>query len=188
MDDGFNFGEPGRKWSEARLRPRARAARERRASGHLLALVGGAIVVGAAVFAFMTMMKEAGEEVAGSQATAIGQVGVAQDAQAQLDLKNAAMSATALYAEGAGDLAGPSYQVASPQALGELDGSVTFTEGPSTGPGVVSVQAGTTAWAAAEMSGSGTCLWVKIVDGQQSFGTGTPCTGQAAMGAAEPSW
>src|SRR4029079_16871255 len=54
-------------------------------------------------------------------------------------------------------------------------------------PNEVSVSTDLTTWAAASMSESGTCFWIKLAwspVGNQvtpTYGAGTPCTGSAAM-------
>ncbi len=67
-------------------------------------------------------------------------------------------------------------------------------QGPTceSGAGDISISVqpnGTTAWAAAEMSYSGTCFWIKDdATTGTTFGSGEPCTGSAALGASDTSW
>ena len=64
-----------------------------------------------------------------------------------------------------------------------------FVDGPSTGPSVVSVYAGAAGWAAAVGGAHGTCYWVAVApDGRTRYGTGTPCTGMAALAADRGAW
>jgi len=65
----------------------------------------------------------------------------------------------------------------------------TFVQGPSTEPQMISVASSRTAWAAAVMSDSSTCYYIRLRAGDAvAFGTGLDCTGDAALGANDPSW
>ncbi len=81
-------------------------------------------------------------------------------------------------------LAEPSLLDAGPATLsGRLD-TLTFVDGPSTAPNVVSVAATEDVWAAAVM-GAETCLWLRLdADGTVTRDRGTPCTGAGALDAA----
>jgi len=73
--------------------------------------------------------------------------------------------------------------------LSAYDPSVTFTSGPSMGPTSIAYAAAEEAFGAAVRSDSGTCWWVKTdVSGVTTYGSGSVCTGEAAMAAARPSW
>lgn len=78
---------------------------------------------------------------------------------------------------------------AGPGELSAIAGRLTFVDGPSPSPGVVSVAATRQAWAAAVMGSSGICYWVRYSsrDGV-SYGTERTCTGAAALSAADPNW
>ena len=70
--------------------------------------------------------------------------------------------------------------------------SITFKQAfdPSTGPSELSLAITPTTWAAASLSNSGTCWWIKVdaaTDGA-TFGTGDTCTGQSAVAATETQW
>ncbi len=78
---------------------------------------------------------------------------------------------------------------ATAAAISPLDPSLLFVDGPSTGPSVVSVYAGAAGWAAAVGGAHGTCYWVAVaLDGRTRYGTGTPCTGMAALAADRGAW
>jgi hypothetical protein len=65
----------------------------------------------------------------------------------------------------------------------------TFVHGPSTEPQMISVASSRTAWAAAVMSDGSTCYYIRLRAGDAvTFGTGLDCTGEAALGANDPSW
>ena len=69
------------------------------------------------------------------------------------------------------------------------DPTLTYTTGPSTSVTVVSVASSAAAWAAAVLAPSGTCYWVKLgAMALPTYGTGTTCTGAAAMAASHRSW
>jgi hypothetical protein len=67
--------------------------------------------------------------------------------------------------------------------------NLLFVDGVSTTPSVVSVYSGTAGWAAAVHGGGDTCFWVaRTPDGRDRYGSGSPCSGIAALAADEPSW
>ena len=85
--------------------------------------------------------------------------------------------------------AGGSIADAAPNALTAVAPTVLFIEGPSTGPSVVSVYAGAAGWAAAVHGSKATCYWVAVgADGRTRYGTGSACTGMAALAADRPAW
>jgi hypothetical protein len=78
---------------------------------------------------------------------------------------------------------------AVPNALTAVAPSVLFVDGPSTGPSVVSVYAGAAGWAAAVRGAHTTCYWIAVAaDGRTRYGTGSACTGMAALAADRPAW
>jgi hypothetical protein len=77
---------------------------------------------------------------------------------------------------------------AGPATLARSLPSLTFVDGPSTSPSVVSVAATDGAWAAAVM-GDGTCVWIRLDEtGAVWRDRGTTCTGDDALGAADADW
>jgi hypothetical protein len=149
----------------------------------VVALVVAVVLVGG--YAIFSVLRDGGETAAGSTRRAVGQIDVARDAEAQVTLSRVAMVAQTLVAQaGTGTT-----EVASADALAEMEPAFTYTSEPSTGPEVVSVHASADAWSAAVLSPSGACLWVRVdAAGVQTFGSGTPCTGTAAAAADAPSW
>ncbi len=78
---------------------------------------------------------------------------------------------------------------AAPNALTAIEPTLLYIEGPSTGPSVVSVYAGAAGWAAAVRGAKATCYWVAVTaDGGTRYGTGSACTGMAALAADRPAW
>jgi hypothetical protein len=99
-------------------------------------------------------------------------------------LARASLRAASRLFDRSGSLAG-----ASPAALSSLVRRSTFVDGPSTASGIVSVSATSRAWAAAVRSDSGTCFYIRVASGGGvTYGTGTGCTGTAALDAADRAW
>jgi predicted naringenin-chalcone synthase len=73
--------------------------------------------------------------------------------------------------------------------LSAEDPTLTFTAHPSSDPDSVSYAVGGDGFAAAVRSESGTCWWVRVaISGATSYGSGSSCTGAAAMAASDPTW
>jgi hypothetical protein len=82
-----------------------------------------------------------------------------------------------------------SFTEAGTMQLAQAQPGLIFVDGPSTAPAIVSVHAADDAWAAAVMTVSGTCLWVRATSaGTARYGAGHACTGSAAMAARQDSW
>ena len=100
--------------------------------------------------------------------------------------RDAAIAALTVAAEIA---AGSSYDAARPAALAARDQSLLYVDGASTAPSVVSVYNGAAGWAAAVHGAADTCYWVAVTpDGLTRYGTGSECTGMAALAADRPAW
>jgi len=177
MSDEFHYGE--RAKHPARLGgPRAKSS----IPFKLVGVVAGVVVAAAAAFVVLSGADEAGKEIAGARSETLGQVDRAYDAAAQGTVGRAVVVAQSLYAEHGTfttDLA----------TLSAFDPGLGFTSGPSTGPETVSYAVSGMEFAAAVRSGSGACWWVKIdASGVTTYGSGAPCTGEAALAASSPSW
>jgi len=124
--------------------------------------------------------------------TFLGARARAQDRAAQSDLRNTLVAAKTMYTDAS------SYAAADSTATGLITvepslsyvaaGTASTVAVPS-----VSVSAAATTWAAARMSASGTCYWIKDVASGPgtTYGettTAANCTGTAALGAASPAW
>jgi hypothetical protein len=170
--DEFHFGKPGRRGPQVSLDPR------------LFLVVGGLLAVVALVIVFMNFMSKSGHEVADSQATVIQQVDHTRDIQAKQNLQNALLAAKEYVSENG------SYQGLTPASLAGIEPAFQYTDGPS--PSVTSVSVAATADAAgfAIEAPSGTCFYVKdSPTAGTTFGSGTICTGGAALtGATAASW
>jgi type II secretory pathway pseudopilin PulG len=167
--DSFNLGKPSRGPNmDART----------------LVLAGIVIVaVLSLIVLYLQFVGRSGKEVASDQATVVQQVDRAQDVQAKLNARIAESAASAAFQASNG------YATVGPDQLSLLDPTLTYTTGPSTSVNVVSVASSQAAWAAAILGPSGTCYYVKLAAmGLPAYGTGTACTGAAAMAASNPSW
>ena len=69
---------------------------------------------------------------------------------------------------------------------------VTFTDGPSQAPSIVSIATTGDAWAAAVLSDVGTCWQMRVnAGGRVRYGNASEdvaCTGAAALDVADSSW
>ena len=189
MGDSFSFGEPAKKWSDSELTARGpRVPGGGRIGGRAVVIVG-LLVVAALVAAYLLFIRDAGESIADARSSAVGQIGNAQDLQAQVNLTNASQAAMALAAEGSIDPASGGYAVADVDALMEMaGGGVSFTTGESLDPNSISVATAQNEWAAAALSESGTCLYIHMETDVVFYGSGEACTGQAAMSASDQAW
>ncbi|MGE5227615.1 MAG: hypothetical protein ACM3OO_12145 [Planctomycetaceae bacterium] len=181
MDDSFSFGEPGKKWSGSQLTARStgHTERPRPPIGPMLVIVGVGIVAVLGV-AFFTLVHHGGQAAAQAESSAIAQVGVADDAQARSNLQTAQETASMLYAQGGPD-GMPTYLAADAAAMVKAEPSLQYVTGPSTGPNVVSVAATATDWGGAVLSASGSCFYLHLGASGAHTGTGSTCTGQAAL-------
>ena len=133
-------------------------------------------------FVFLRGADEAGTQIADRQDQAVSQIDRAYDAAAQGSIGRAVVVALSLHAESGSfttDLA----------TLSAYDPGLRFTAGPSKGPETISYAVDATRFGAAVRSESGTCWWARIdASGVTTYGSGTPCTGNAAMAASAVSW
>ena len=142
-------------------------------------------VLGGAAFAVLAVFRDGVEAAADANREAVGQIDVATDAEAQVTLSRVAVAVSSVLAESPTG----STEAVTVDALEALEPAFTFTTGRSTGPEVVSVAAAPSSWSAAVASSSGSCLWLRVdPSGAQTFGSGSPCTGEAAAAASDPSW
>ena len=173
--DEFNFGSPARRGPQLRLDPR------------IVMAAAGLLVVALVGVGFLRFVSRSGHEVASDQTTVVKQIDHAKDAVAESSLRNALAAASVAFTDT------QSFSGAGPAELSLLEPSLTWVDGPSTGSTVVSVANTDTAWAAAALSDSGTCFWIKRDLGAglsgTAYGSGATCTGRAALaGASAPSW
>jgi hypothetical protein len=108
----------------------------------------------------------------------------AQDKGAQSDLRNALVAAKTMRIDAG------TYADASTTALASIEPSLSYVEGEIiSSPSTISAFAVDDEWAAARMSESGTCFWIKdSASTGTTYGSGLPCTGHAAMKAVGAGW
>ncbi len=158
-----------------------KAARQRPSIGRRPLLVLLAVVLVAAVgWAVFGLTKSGGEAAVRHVEDTTKQIDTAGDVQAQANLQLAFSAAVTAYMDGGG-----SFSDAGPDQLSALEPDLTYVAGshPSIGPNVISVEATAQAWGGAVLSSSGTCFYLRSVGTTKAYGTGQPCTGEAAMAA-----
>jgi hypothetical protein len=100
--------------------------------------------------------------------------------------RDAAAQALTVAAQIAAD---SSYDDARPAALAAHDQGLLYVDGPSTAPSIVSVYNGAAGWAAAVRGAGDACYWVAVTpQGLTRYGTGSACTGMAALAADRTAW
>ena len=105
-----------------------------------------------------------GMEASGAQQD-INAVGPAQDAQAQNNLQVAVVSARTAFSDSM------LFQGVNAATLAQVEPSLQYTSGASTGPGIVSVMpVDANHWAAAVLSESGTCFYTVVDAGGSARG------------------
>jgi hypothetical protein len=180
MGDEFQFGE------RARRPARLGGSRAKRTKGsfdlRVLWIVAGLAVAAVVAFVVLSGADEAGKEIADAGSGTVGQIDTAYDAAAQGTVGRAVVVAQSLHAESGtfpDDLA----------TLSAFDPGLHFTPDASKDPSTVSYAVSGSEFGAAVRSESGTCWWVRIdAGGVTTYGSGSDCTGSAAMAAAAPSW
>jgi hypothetical protein len=180
MSDEFNFGEPAKH--PARLGRSKPRHSQRSFDPRLVWVAAGLVAAATLAFVLLRSADEAGHQLGDANEQAVSEIDRANDAAAQGTLGRAAVVAQTLHAEQGtftADLA----------TLSGFDPGLHLTSGPSGDAMTVSYAAGPNGFGAAVESDSGTCWWLSLDgDGVTSYGSGTPCTGQAAMAASDPSW
>jgi len=191
MDDSFTFGEPAKTRTRTRSAPQpppkhAPAGKVRGAGSNDRSrlLLGGAAlaILAVLVWGFLHFMGGAGEEIASDQQRVVDQVGAAQDVQAQLTGTQAVQAVQMLYAQSG------SFGAVSAQSLKAFEPTFSYVTDASTGADVVSVDASADGVGLAVRSASGMCLYAHLTPSGTTYGTGSTCTGQAALGASSPTW
>jgi hypothetical protein len=183
MDDSFAFGKPSRKRSlPAAPRPKGQRADTGSGRGRIVAVVAAGVVIVLLVVGFMTFVKGSGEQIASDQQTVISQIGAAKDVEAQTTEQQAITAVQELYAEQG------SFDRVTVAALKHFEPAFSYTDNASSGPKVIAVGASSSGIGLAVLSQSGTCFYLHIAASSVRYGTGTTCTGTAALSAAATSW
>ena len=112
-----------------------------------------------------------------------------EDAVDEILDRRAQAAATSALETARGLIRSASADAAAASELSRSNRDVVFVDGPSTGASVVSVFAGASTWAAAVHGSGSSCFWIALSSrGDPRYGTGSPCTGIAALAADRPSW
>ena len=165
MDDSFNFGAPSKRKANLGRAPKKRGGSRSGLDPRLAFGVVGLLVVGAAVFAFMSLMDSGGKQIAKHNEEAVSQVAGARDEQAKVAARAAVIAAR-------GVAAGGPYSTVTTDQLKAFDPSLEFTGSASTGPTVVSIASTDEAFAAAVLADSGNCFYeVDSITNGASSGT-----------------
>jgi hypothetical protein len=195
MDDSFSLGQHGKKRRGRFAAPRhaapkaatapavrTRPSHARKGSFEQTRLILGIVglaVVGVLVWGFLHYMSASGKEAAAREGESIGH---AQDVQAQLTGTSAIQAVQVVYASVG------SFDQVTPEALKAAEPTFTYTDGESTEPNTVSVKSSSQAVGLAIRSSSGSCLYARVAAAGVTYGTGTTCTGDAALQASKPAW
>jgi hypothetical protein len=202
MDDSFSFGhEPKKRRSPVstkaprhaapraqgpvRARPRpshAPTATQRKGSfeqTRLLLGILGLFVVAVLVWGFLHFMSASGQEAAAREGEAIDH---AQDVQAQLTGTSAIESVQGVYSQVG------SFDQVTAQALKQYEPTFSYTDAASGEPNTVSVASTPQGVGLAVASSSGTCLYAYVTVTGVTYGTGSTCTGEAALQASDRAW
>lgn len=108
--------------------------------------------------------------------------GVDGGADPSTDADAAKAAGMALIAARAASTEHGSFLDAGPAQLSAIQPRYTFVDGPSTTSTIVSVASTADTWAAAVQGADGTCHWIRATSaGDISRGTGSECTGAAAL-------
>jgi type IV pilus assembly protein PilA len=148
-------------------------------------VVGVAVAVLLAAVSFVLLAKRGGEEAASAASGALDAAAESQDRAAQSSLRNALAAAKTIYTDS------DSYGDVSPATMVQIEPSLSYVDGGSTGVTVVSVVATDQQVGLAAMSVTGTCWWLHddATGGGTTYGSGSACTGQDALaGATATSW
>ena len=180
MGDEFHYGEPAKR--PARLGGAKADHSARSFDPRLIWIAAAVAAAGVLAFVFLRGADEAGKQIADQQDEVVSQINRAHDAAAQGTMGRAVVVALSLHAESGSfttDLA----------TLSAYDPGLRFTSGPSKGSKTISYAVDATRFGAAVRSESGTCWWARIdANGVTTYGSGSPCTGNAAMAASSASW
>jgi hypothetical protein len=154
--------------------------------------ISSTIAIGLALFASWVISSEAESEAAAQAARdAVAGGGVSPtsfDAASDAEARTTAMATVRealTIKEEAGTLGR-----AGPAQLAKRDSGLTYVDGPSGSPQIVSVAIGGVGWGVAVMSESGTCYSARVsTDGIVTFGRpSASCTGSAALEVATTPW
>jgi len=139
----------------------------------------GLFVIAVLVWGFMHFMSSSGQQAAAREGEAIDH---AHDVQAQLTGSSAIQTVEGVYQQTG------SFEQVTSEAMKQYEPTFSYTEAASADPNTVSVQSTPAGVGLAVYSSSGTCLYAHVAASGVTYGTGTTCTGGAALQASKPAW
>jgi len=123
-----------------------------------------------------------GDDASGDPSGAVAPSGALVDIQAKQAAASTVASVQSLYAsEG-------SFETVTPRALRATDSAAHYAADASTSVDDVSVASTVEGVGIAVRSPSGMCFYAHVIPAGVTYGTGSPCTGEAALDASAPAW
>jgi len=191
MDDSFSFG--GRKKHRSSVRPRRprRSAPDpppkHAASRRTLSIDGRRIALGAtgvvlAAVSIWGFLHLEGGDTSGDGSGTGAPPGATEDVQAKQTAASAVVTVQSLY-----DSKG-SFATVTPRELRATGSAAGYSTRASTAADTVSVASTVEGVGIAVRSSSGTCFYAHVIPSGITYGTGSPCTGEAALKATAPAW
>jgi hypothetical protein len=192
MDDSFSYGGRKKKHRSS-IRPRRprrsepdpppkHAASRRTLSVDGRRLAFGAIGLGLAAVSIWGFLQLDGSDTSGDGPGSGTPVGSTADIQAKQTAASAVEMVQTLYtSEG-------SFATVTPRELRASGSEAHYSPRASTGADTVSVASTVEGVGIAVRSSSGTCFYAHVIPSGIAYGTGSPCTGEAALKAAAPAW
>jgi hypothetical protein len=191
MDDSFSFG--GRKKHRSSVRPRRprrsepdpppkHAASRRRLSIDGRRIAFGAIGVFLAAVSIWGFLHLEGSDTSGDGSGTGAPPGATEDVQAMQTAASAVVTVQSLY-----DSKG-SFATVTPRELRATGSAAGYSTRASTAADTVSVASTVEGVGIAVRSSSGTCFYAYVIPSGITYGTGSPCTGEAALKATAPAW
>ena len=191
MDDSFSFG--GRKKHRSSIRPRRprrsepdpppkHAASRRTLSVDRRRVAFGAIGLVLAAASIWGFLHLEGSDTSGDASGSGAPFGSPADIQAKQTAVSAVETVQSLYASKG------SFATVTPSELRATGSATGYSARASTDANTVSVASTVEGVGIAVRSSSGTCFYAHVIPSGITYGTGSPCTGEAALKAAAPAW
>ena len=191
MDDSFSFG--GRKKHRSSVRPRRPRRSEpdpppkHAASRRTLSIDGrriafgaiGLVLAAASIWGFLHLE---GSDTSGDGSGTGAPPGATEDVAAKQTAASAVVTVQSLY-----DSKG-SFATVTPRELRATGSAAGYSARASTAADTVSVASTAEGVGIAVRSSSGTCFYAHVIPSGITYGTGSPCTGEAALKASAPAW
>jgi hypothetical protein len=191
MDDSFSFG--GRKKHRSSIRPRRPRRSEpdpppkHAASRRTISIDGRRVAFGAiglvlAAVSIWGFLHLEGSGTSGDGSATGAPSGDTADAQAKQTAASAVETVQSLYASDR------SFANVTPRELRATGSAAAYSARASSAADTVSVASTVEGVGIAVQSSSGTCFYAHVIPSGITYGTGSPCTGEAALKATAPAW